>query len=67
LGGSAGWGGGRWGNRTYHFECFLNDELPFKGIPFKGIGTWATMKVFFGGKRDEVGKYIRKNKAEFYQ
>jgi hypothetical protein len=25
------------------------------------------MKVFFGGKRDEVGKYIRKNKAEFYQ
>jgi hypothetical protein len=37
-------------------------------IPFKGIGNWATMKVFFGGsKRDEVGKYIRKkNKSEIF-
>jgi hypothetical protein len=44
VGGKCGEGRGVY--RTYPFECFLNDELPFKGIPFKGIGTWATMKVF---------------------
>ncbi len=44
-------GEGEEGIELIPLNVFLNDELPFKGIPFKGIGTWATHENLFGGKR----------------